>query len=459
VVPPTYRRLGRRHAFFALVAGVLAFPTSGVHASQERPETWDMSLEELQAIGLGQSRGDPVPVPMDAFMERDPNDPLFVKQGVVFVNFDGAQLTAGPDNSKTNTTQISQLAGTFAAYGQGAKREAVMQATRENFAAYNIIVTETRPATGDYVMNMTGPTNPFGGGVLGIAPLDCNDAQTHNNITYAFHSVNDNFSAAVTATTIGQEVAHSFGLEHVNEPGDIMNPYNAGGNASFIDQCITIAPGQNGIVCGAQHAAQCGQTTLQNSHRELLALFGPNAPDTQAPTVQITSPSNGDTFPVGASFQIQVSANDDIGVAVVYLFNDDQQIESDDSEPFGWSVVDVPEGTYSFHVEAHDLAGNVGVSNTVSVTVSDVPQGNTGGGSGDGGDSGGGDGASDDGGSGVPGSDDGDDWAEDDDNALPGGFGRNGTDAGCSCRTDLPGGRDRSAAWLWLLALAFVRRR
>ena len=30
---------------------------------QERPATWDMSVEELQEIGLGQYRGDPVPVP------------------------------------------------------------------------------------------------------------------------------------------------------------------------------------------------------------------------------------------------------------------------------------------------------------------------------------------------------------------------------------------------------------
>jgi MYXO-CTERM domain-containing protein len=464
VVPPTNERLGLRHAFCALTIGVLSFATPSVQASEtERPATWDMSLEELQSIGLGQSRGEPVPVPFDAFMGRDPNGPVYVKQGVVFVNFDGAQLTAGPDNSKTNTTQISQMAGTFAAYGQGAKREAVMQATRENFAAYNIIVTDTRPASGDYVMNMTGPTNPFGGGVLGIAPLDCNDAQTHNNITYAFHSVNDSFSAAVTATTIGQEVAHSFGLEHVNEPGDIMNPYNAGGNASFIDQCITIAPSQNGIVCGAQHAAQCGQTTLQNSHRELLALFGPNEPDTQAPTVQITSPNDGDGFGVGADFEIQVSANDDTGIQILYLFNHGQQIESDTSEPYGWSVVGAPEGTYEFHVEAHDLAGNVGVSNTVTVTVSDVPQGNTsgsgggGGSDGDSGDSGGGGSPDGDGGDASGGGDDGFD-AEDED-ALPGGFGHGGAGDGCSCRTDLVSGRGRAAAWMGLLALALVRRR
>lgn len=72
------------------------------------------------------------------------------------------------------------------------------------------------------------------------------DAQTHRNITYAFHGVNEQFSAAVTATTINQEVAHSYGLEHVDEPGDIVNPYNAGGDASFIDACIQIVTNGHG---------------------------------------------------------------------------------------------------------------------------------------------------------------------------------------------------------------------
>jgi MYXO-CTERM domain-containing protein len=459
VAPPTNLRL--HHGLRVATVAVL-FMTSSVHASETedaRPATWDMSLEELQAVGLGQSRGDPIPVPPDALLERNPSDPVFVKQGVIFVNFDGAQLTAGPDNSKTNTTQISQLAGTFAAYGNGAKREAVMQATRENFAAYNIIITETRPASGDYVMNMTGPTNPFGGGVLGIAPLDCNDSQTHNNITYAFHSINDNFSAAVTATTIGQEVAHSFGLEHVNEPGDIMNPYNAGGNASFRDQCIAIAPGNNGIVCGSQHAAQCGASTQQNSHRELLALFGSNTPDTQSPSVQITAPQDGAVFAIGSDFDIQVSANDDTGVQVVYLFNHGQQIESDADEPYGWSVISAPEGDYAFHVEAHDLAGNVGISNTITVTVTDAPPIDPG----SGGDSGG------DGGGDGPAPDDGGPWPDDDqdpsaddgdDDALPGAYGQRGAGGdGCGCRADDVGGHGPPAWLLPMVGFALVRRR
>jgi hypothetical protein len=204
--------------------------------AQERPATWDMTVEQLQEIGLGQYRGDPRPVPAELPHERNPDDPVeHASQGRIFVNFDGASLSYGNDDSRNNITQIGELAGNFAAYGGGDKRDAVMQAVRADWAPFNVIVTDARPASGDYTMNMTGPTNPFGGGVLGIAPVDCGDAQTHNNITYAFHSSGDQFSAAVTATTIGQEVAHSYGLEHVDEPGDVMNPFNAGGDVLFID--------------------------------------------------------------------------------------------------------------------------------------------------------------------------------------------------------------------------------
>jgi MYXO-CTERM domain-containing protein len=369
-------RLSR--AFWSLPTLVcLALPLSA-HAAHdapstrsevsERPPTWDMSLDELRAIGLGQYRGDPVPVPQASKLRGRDAPAKAPKQGVIFVNFDGATLNSGFDDSRTNTTQIQQLAGPYAAYGTGPKREAVMQAVRENWAEYNFIVTDTRPASGDYTMNMTGPTNPFGSGVLGIAPLDCEDAQTHNNITFAFHSANDQFSATVQATTVSQEVAHSYGLEHVDEPGDIMNPYNAGGNASFIDACIQIVSNQ-GIACQAQHAAECGTGSSQNAHRELLTMFGPSTPDTQAPAVQIVSPSDGDIFDVGASFQINVVATDDTAVDYVELFNAGEAMGTDSAEPYGWSVSEAPKGVYELQVLAYDLAGNVGMSDVVTIIV------------------------------------------------------------------------------------------
>ncbi len=453
-----------------LSASLAALASSSALAGEaERAPTWDLDHASLVELGLGQSRGDPVPVPHEAPRLRWPGHPQAASQGRIFLNFDGAQLSSGWDDSHTDTTQIGECAGSFAAYGDGAKRDAVVQAVHEDWAPFNVLIVDTRPGSGDYTMCMVGPSNPFGGGVLGIAPLDCDDSQTHNNIVYAFHSVNDGFDASTTATTIGQEVAHSYGLEHVDEPGDVMNPYNAGGDPSFTDQCIGVV---GGVVCGGQHAANCGSQSSQNSYQELMNLFGPSAPDTQQPTVSITAPSDGAVFDVGASFEITVDANDDVGIEQVVLFNGDEQIESDASSPYGWTVNNAPAGTYVFHVEASDAAGNVSSSNTVMVTVGDAPadggadatggadsagDGNTSaGGSADG--TGGGDGAD-----GTGAGDGGGDGAFDDggDGSLPPGYGLDDADdQGCACNA--PSARRQPLAGIALLLVALggiVRRR
>jgi MYXO-CTERM domain-containing protein len=448
----------------ALVALALAPATAAADPTTTRPATWDMTLEELEAIGLGQYRGTAIPVPHHAPRERVPDQPpLQASQGRVFVNFDGAVLTHGWDDARNNVTQIGELAGSFAAYGAGDKRQAVMQAVRADWAPFDVVITDTRPASGDYTMNMTGPTNPFGGGVLGIAPLDCNDSQTHNNITYAFHSANDQFSAAVTATTIGQEVAHSYGLEHVDEPGDIMNPYNAGGDAAFLDTCIPIV---QGVACGAQHAAECGTSGQQNSYAELMTLFGPANPDTASPTVAITYPANGATFPTGADFTITVEANDDQGIEHVTLFSNGNAQGSDPSPPYGWTVSNIPAGTYELYVVATDTAGNESASAAVTIEVGDdlPPSSGDGGADGGTGDDGAGDDGSADGGTAGGGADGG---AADggspagNDGALPPGYGLDdGLDdtSACACTTGDHGTRS-TFGLLVLTVLGMARRR
>ncbi|HET6584440.1 MAG TPA: Ig-like domain-containing protein [Nannocystaceae bacterium] len=428
-------------------------------------------LAALKQQGLGQSRGDPIPVPADAPRLRSQQSPKFGgTPGRIFVNFDGANLSSGYDDSTQDVTQIGECAGSFAAYGNGAKRDATMQAVRDDWAAYNVTVVDARPASGDYTMCMVGPSNPFGGGVLGIAPLDCDDQQTHNNITYAFHSENDQFDASTTATTIGQEVAHSYGLEHVDEPGDIMNPYNAGGNPSFTDQCIGIV---QGIVCGSQHAAECGSQSQQNSHQELLTLFGPSAPDNSSPTVTITYPADGAEFDAGSDFEITVDASDDIAIENVTLYNNGTEQSSDASSPYGWAVNDIPEGTYEFYVEASDPSGNISMSATVTIGVGGAPSttANDDGGSDGGADDGGGDDGTDGGGVDDGGADDaGDDGGVDDggdsdpdNDGLPPGYGldRDAPQA-CACTTEGvgPGGPHALPIGLAaLVVLGLVRRR
>lgn len=339
----------------------------------ERPATWDMSTQELQAIGLGQYRGDPIPTPPEYQRFDRPAGPLphgeLPPPAIIFVNFDGETLTAGADSAQNNVTQIPGLEGVFAPYGEGAKRDAVIQAVVADWNAYNIIVVDERPDEGEYVMNMTGPTNPFGGGVLGIAPVDCWNQTTHSNITFAFHSVDDSFSPAVTATTIGQEVAHSFGLEHVDEPQDIMNPQNAGGDPSFIDECIVIVGGAN---CADQHMQFCPDGALaQNAHAELLAMFGAAVVDSEGPSVLITVPFDGMEYDSGTSYNVVAEVMDDSGIMSVQLLDNGAPVTTLIDEPWVFPIAAPRPGSHTYEVVAVDEHGNEGSSSPVTVTVID----------------------------------------------------------------------------------------
>ncbi|MBP7286370.1 MAG: hypothetical protein KBB21_07130 [Nannocystaceae bacterium] len=410
-------------------------------------------LDEATAIAAGRVTATPRAVPEQAPRRRAADAPKAAKHGVVFVNFDGAELSSGWDDATQNVTQIGECAGSFAPYGDGAMRDAVLQAVRTDWNDFDILVTDTRPASGEYTMNMTGPSNPFGGGVLGIAPLDCDDSQTASNITYAFVSANDGLSAAEHATTIGQEVAHSFGLEHVDDTADIMNPYVAGGDPTFKDECLTIVQGGS---CPDQHIAECGDAYAQNAYRELMTLFGPSSPDAQAPTVSITFPLDGQEFEAGTGFAVMVDVVDDQGIGGVTLYQDGAMVGEDASAPYSWQVNGLPSGVYEFYVRAVDLAGNEAMSDTVTIGIGTAPP--------NGGDDGPPGGGSDGGGTGVDTADDGSDGGGDglDDGdgaatagALPPGFGFDADEGACACRsTGSP-----SLAWAWVPLLVCRRRR
>ncbi len=420
-----------------------------------------MSLSTVADDGL--SRGTPLLPPMlarEAAANAVYGGPT---PATIFVNFDGATLNDSGEDSRTNSTLIG-YSGPFDRYGEGAKRAAVLQAVREDWRPYAATVTDRRPDSGDYTMVMVGPTN-FTGSSLGIALLDCANSWTSNNIVYAFHSADDGYTAAATATTINQEVAHSFGLEHVDAPEDIMHPYNVGGDPRFISECEDVVEAAGiGILCTDQHEASCGSPTRQNSHAELMRFLGPRPVDLMPPTVDVVSPESGTRFAAGDPFVISVEASDDEGVVAVELHHLGQMMALDDAPPYSWEVTGAPEGMYVFNAVAYDAAGNSSSSRDVVIYVGDVaedtsdaPGGETDGDETDGADtfdigSTGDDGLPDDDGD-EPSNGSGFDPSE-----IPPGedpfdpFGE-----GCDCRQG--GGSRGAAGWLLMLAVLGLRRR
>ncbi len=398
--------------------------------------------------------------------------PLSSAGQIIYLNYEGGTINSGggyDSDAPSNSSWVCQ--GTFSPFGAGAMQDASIQATRADWEAYGVSIVTSRPASGNYTMNMVGNAS-CGPNNSGVAPVDCEN-ENPNDIVFSF--VNSGIrNADIVATINSQEIAHSFGLMHVNMTADIMNPFAGSDNVAFLDECFSIT---GSVSCGPQHAAQCGSETQQNSHMELLTLFGSSIPDTGPPTVSITAPNDGDVFTAPADLTVTADASDDQGLQELRINLDGvDQNSADTSAPFSWPVTGLPVGTYTFEVLAIDVAANSTMSGPVTIVVeeegsgggsggSDPTDGGTDGGTaGGGGSAGGGGGSAGGGGSGGMstsggGATSGWDPGPTDGGSLPPGFGGSGESdgGGCGCRQE-DTGPPPTLAFLMLIGIARRRR-
>src|SRR5690606_1232044 len=158
-------------------------------------------------------------------------------------NMDGGTMKSGCGNDSHNDcTTIGFLAGRTIepfAPDDPARRNAVIQAVREDVEDFGVIVVGTRPPDNQpYAMVMVGtPQGVDVGNIGGIAPtIDCGN--TNPNMTsVAFLAGSSN----IIATVVHQEAAHTWGLEHVDDSTDNLYP-TAGGttNPKYNDSCSQI---------------------------------------------------------------------------------------------------------------------------------------------------------------------------------------------------------------------------
>lgn len=367
----------------------------------------------------------------------------------------GLTITSSNQNDSVNN-QSTVGGGTFPEYSYGdASWNELVADTRRIFEPYAITVTDEDPSPAPHdeaIVCGTPGVIGMPNGVGGVAPFSC--GQINNAITFTFAGVYGGDVEQMVAT-IGQEAAHAWGLEHLlscNDPMTYLNSPFAGEGAcwpkEFQDQDTQ---------CGeySPRNCDCGGST-QNSHQHILDMFGAGIPDTQAPLAAITSPADGAAFPVGATFPIEVDVSDDQTLASVTLFANGSSSSSDTSAPYGpFPAENTPEGIYEMYIEAEDAAGNVTVSETITIHVnaSGEPPATTGGETAGGSDTAGdggsdsdtaGDGGSDSESAGDDGGDGGDDsgaFPDTGGSGLPPGYGlANETADGCACTANGSGG-------------------
>lgn len=397
----------------------------------------------------------------------DPIEPQHLGDWTLYVHFDGGTL-GSCNNSSPQDNCSSIFPGTVLPYsGDAGKRASIIQLLRKRFEDVGISVTNVRPASGDYDMEMVGNwqgvDNP---GFAGIAPGgDCwNNRGGEISFTLEAAGTTDGM-----AEIILQEVGHTWGLDHVNDQTDLLYPTTQGQNKTFKDACIQVVSNTDLDPASgscSHHQEACGSFSQQNSYQELLLIFGESVPDTSAPTVLILEPGDGDVIE-GDGFELRLGFEDDQKPAVInttITIDSDalpEPIEEDGAfaspAELGFPITGLPNGTYTITVNGADESDNP-TSDMVTVTIegSDAGSSGTNSGTGGGTSGGGGTGGGDEGTSvGDGGSDSAGSIGSDTDSGVP--EDTDAADRGCACRS---AGRTLPAAlWLAPMMLVVARRR
>lgn len=442
---------------------LLAWPVSPASAGPEGP---DARVDPLDTAA-GAVAVDPAPGTFPQAtgdVQSDPH-PQALGAKILFVNFDGADLNpCNNDDPQNNCSSI--FGGTVLPFsGDASLRAAAIQAVRKKVEEFGITVTDTRPESGDYDMEMVGDWQNSSPSFAGVAPsIDCFDQRGGETSFTLEITTNPDGLAEI----ILQELAHTWGLEHVDDKSDLLYPTTEGQGKLFQPECLKIVSDTDlspttGF-CNSMHTNFCN-TGFQNSHSEMLELFGPGLPDTEAPVLSIISPTEGEVIDGGdVSLRLSLQDNEQPAVINVRLELDGSALEEivEQSGAFaspgevGFPINGLPNGEYTIVVDIEDESNNP-ASDMVSFTVIGNDVGQTG-------DTGGSDGGSSGAdGTGEDAADGGDDGQDDDDGGSGDGTGGGALDGadgggggeGCGCR----GVAGPHPAFLLFVLPALARRR
>jgi hypothetical protein len=343
----------------------------------------------------------------------------------IYLNHNGVTLRPGDDDSRTNRSSIvSQQVQVPAWNTSAAHWQQTVACMQDMFKRWDVVVTDVDPGMTPHIEAVFGgsPQNiGMGQGVGGVSPFTEDCGIIENSIVFTFTNVFPDDPQTV-CEVMAQEVAHSYGLDHEMLASDPMTYLNYNGDRSFKDQTVS---------CGEYSNRACGIggfTCRQNQNSVQLLNQRLGQADLVAPTLGITSPSDGATVEPG--FGVEAMAADNIAVKEAQLFVDDMPITTTPGAgPYSFATdAALAEGTHTISVQVTD--GRNPVRQTITVTVAKAGTG-----------SGSGEGSGDSDGDGVP-------DGLDDDNDDGGIIG------GCSA-----GGGVGWAAGLFVLARILIRRR
>jgi hypothetical protein len=260
----------------------------------------------------------------------------------------------------------------------------IVACVKQQYAPYNVIVTETEPTSGSYVEAVVGGTGASTGwsatsGILGVASADNFCGVTEKGIAFSFSSNHVGIAKAndELCATIAHEVGHLLSLEHEVTSKDTMSyvPFATAGSKSFTDG--------NGN-CGTQPSqptpCSCptsGSGEVTDSSLRLGQYLGMRPMETVPPTLEVTSPGDGKTVP--PAFSVTADATDNTAMDQVAVLVDDTMMGASttpEGATYTIALAHVAEGNHTLQVRAVDLAGNV-TTRSLAIKVALLQTGDT----------------------------------------------------------------------------------
>lgn len=412
--------------------------------------------------------------------------------GVLVLEMNGVTLRpyCGNGESANGALNCSPLVDQETVFPSVGNQAAILQKVRGYMQDFGLVVSGNRPPPYlPYTLAVIGGSASnagYGGGTCGIANVAC-DGLKRNHVSLTFTSC----GSSLIPDIVAQETSHNWGLEHTNNPTDLLYPTANGGAKTYVDSCMNIVSNNGPIQCDYVHEHYCpqGGGSQQNSYQEMLGVFGPAYTDTSPPQIVSITPADGSTFSPDDSFTVSANVDEDtnfVGVRWTWTEGVPEEIANSEGtytkctnkvcdDDFGvfldpnetnWDFLTIgpgaPAGTYSFTFEVMDAFGQ---SDMQTITVQ-VVGGGTSGGDTSGGDTSGGDtsGGGTSGGGTTTGGTDGSASAGgtsggSDTTAATGSTTAGGEDEGDGCGCATPGHHPGRATWLAFATLLGLRRR
>jgi Bacterial Ig domain len=288
---------------------------------------------------------------------------------VLFLNFGGQTLSFGSDDSLTNTSEISGTTvpaydvPALAKYTRQQGIDVITDRVRTFYKPFNVQVVTTRPSSGDYTMVMVGGSHTIIPGedqAAGVSLLDC-DNTNPDNVCYDFSAdlTPDYGGIPEIAIDASHESGHSFGLEHTDNPEDIMySVSNPNPTLQDIFAARFTTGNYSSFNAGGGSVSRCPArgTALDNAALLTTALGANPAPgDTTAPTLDWTFPILPN---VPTNITLQFTASDDTAVTRLEVYKNFELIAVLTQPPYQTTLTAADQESFYLTVEAVDAAAN-----------------------------------------------------------------------------------------------------